>query len=118
MRVVPWCTSPRDSRATVSSLRPPSAKLSPTWLCKARPRRPSHSCGWGIVLEGNAEMLATLREQFLDEGYCRIEGVIPPEEIASVSASVERDVLAHTCLPLPSGYVPGLLRFNQALAPY
>lgn len=63
-------------------------------------------------------MLAKLREQFLTEGYCPIEGVIPPEEIGSLCAGVEQDVRAHTCLPLPTGYVPGLLRFNQSLAPY
>ncbi|HZT30177.1 MAG TPA: phytanoyl-CoA dioxygenase family protein [Bryobacteraceae bacterium] len=63
-------------------------------------------------------MSVSLREQFFSQGYCCLEDVIPESEIAAVCASVERDVYANTLLALPSGYVPGFLRFNQALAPY
>lgn len=63
-------------------------------------------------------MSTSLQEQFRSQGYCYIEDVIPPGEVAAVHDSVMRDVYAHSVLPLPSGYVPGFLRFNQALAPY
>jgi ectoine hydroxylase-related dioxygenase (phytanoyl-CoA dioxygenase family) len=60
----------------------------------------------------------SLREEFLSRGYCYIEDVIPGAVIGAVCNSVERDVRAHSALPPPTGYVPGFLRFNQALAPY
>jgi hypothetical protein len=63
-------------------------------------------------------MNLSLREQFLSQGYCYLEDVIPAHAVNSIRESVERDVMAHSLLPPPSGYVPGFLRFNQALAPY
>jgi phytanoyl-CoA dioxygenase PhyH len=63
-------------------------------------------------------MSISLREQFLTQGYCYLEDVIPATEVSAVRDSVYRDVMAHSLLPPPSGYVPGFLRFNQALAPY
>lgn len=62
--------------------------------------------------------MTSLRDEFLQQGYCYLDGVIPPGEVEAVRESVERDVLAHSVLPPPTGYVPGLLRYNQALAPY
>ncbi|MBS1873282.1 MAG: phytanoyl-CoA dioxygenase family protein [Acidobacteria bacterium] len=60
----------------------------------------------------------TLKSEFLEQGYCLVEDVIPSSEIDAIRQRVERDVYAHSLLPPPSGYVPGFLRFNQDLAPY
>jgi ectoine hydroxylase-related dioxygenase (phytanoyl-CoA dioxygenase family) len=57
-------------------------------------------------------------EELHQQGYCHLEDVIPADEVGAVRDSVERDVMAHSLLPPPSGYLPGLLRYNQALAPY
>ncbi len=59
-----------------------------------------------------------LQSQFLEEGYCYLEAVIPEERIEEIRASVERSVERYSVLARPTGYVPGFLRFNQALAPY
>ncbi len=59
-----------------------------------------------------------LRRHLADEGYCYIENVIPADQIDRVGEEVKRDVLAHSLLEPPKGYVPGLLRVNQSLAPY
>ena len=59
-----------------------------------------------------------LRSQFLTDGYCYIENVIPPDQIEPIRESVAQDVRNHSVLELPTGYVPGFLRFNQSLAPY
>jgi hypothetical protein len=58
------------------------------------------------------------RSQFLNQGYCYIENVIPPDRVAEIHRSVARDVEAHSALARPTGYVPGFLRVNQSLAPY
>lgn len=58
------------------------------------------------------------RQDLLENGFCYLEGVIPPGEVATVRDSVERDVWKHNTLKAPTGYVPGFLRFNQAVAPY
>jgi ectoine hydroxylase-related dioxygenase (phytanoyl-CoA dioxygenase family) len=63
-------------------------------------------------------MSTSLEEQFRSQSYCYLDDLIPQNEVAAVHDSVLRDVYKHTVLPLPSGYVPGFLRFNQALAPY
>ncbi len=59
-----------------------------------------------------------LHAQFIRDGHCCIEGVIGPDEIGAIRENVARDVREHSILPPPQGYVPGFLRFNQALAPY
>lgn len=59
-----------------------------------------------------------LRSRFVRDGHCSVEGVIGPDEVPSIRESVARDVRAHSLLPPPQGYVPGFLRFNQAIAPY
>lgn len=59
-----------------------------------------------------------LHARFVRDGLCFVEDVIDPGEIAAVRDSVARDVRAHSLLPPPQGYVPGFLRFNQALAPW
>ncbi|MBM3734626.1 MAG: phytanoyl-CoA dioxygenase family protein [Acidobacteria bacterium] len=59
-----------------------------------------------------------LHASFLRDGYCCVEGVIGPSEIEAIRDSVARDVRANSLLPPPQGYVPGFLRFNQAIAPY
>lgn len=56
--------------------------------------------------------------QFVRDGYCYVEDVIPAEDLAPIRESVARDVWANSLLPPPQGYVPGFLRFNQAIAPY
>jgi len=58
------------------------------------------------------------RNDFITNGYCYFEGVIPPGEVARIKENVERDVWAHNLLEQPAGYVPGFLRFNQDVAPY
>jgi len=58
------------------------------------------------------------RNDFITNGYCYLEGVIPPGEVARIKENVERDVWAHSLLERPAGYVPGFLRFNQDVAPY
>jgi hypothetical protein len=63
-------------------------------------------------------MNSSLDEDLRTQGYCYLEDVIPPDEVAAVCESVERDVMAHSLLPPPSGYLPGFLRFNRSLAPY
>jgi hypothetical protein len=60
----------------------------------------------------------TLKNEFLNQGYCFLESVIPPLELKAVCRSVHDDVMQNSQLPPPSGYVPGFLRFNQTLAPY
>ena len=58
------------------------------------------------------------QEQLLSQGYCYMEDVIPPERLESLRSSVARDVWSNSVLDRPTGYVPGFLRFNQAIAPY
>lgn len=67
---------------------------------------------------GLRNMSASLIDDFRSQGYSYLEDAIPSDEVGAVRDSVERDVLAHSLLPPPSGYVPGFLRFNRALAPY
>ena len=62
--------------------------------------------------------IADLCLDLADEGYCYIENVIPVDQIDRVQQEVQRDVMAHSLLEPPKGYVPGLLRVNQSLAPY
>jgi phytanoyl-CoA dioxygenase PhyH len=62
--------------------------------------------------------LEALRSQFLTDGYCCIENVVPVERVEEIRESVARDVWAHSWLERPTGYVPGFLRVNQSLAPY
>ena len=66
----------------------------------------------------NTSKIADLRRDLADEGYCYINNVIPADQIDDVREQVQRDVLAHSLLEPPKGYVPGLLRVNQSLAPY
>ena len=56
--------------------------------------------------------------QFLNDGYCCLENVIPAERVDEIRESVARDVWASSWLERPTGYVPGFLRINQSLAPY
>ncbi len=63
-------------------------------------------------------ILEPLRRQFIEQGYCYLDGVIPPDELGRIRAGVERDVWAHNHLEKPTGYVPGFLRHNQDVAPY
>jgi ectoine hydroxylase-related dioxygenase (phytanoyl-CoA dioxygenase family) len=58
------------------------------------------------------------RRRFFAKGYCQFEGVVTADRVGEIRESVRRDVYKHTVLELPAGYVPGFLRFNQALAPY
>jgi hypothetical protein len=58
------------------------------------------------------------RQEFTAQGFCYLENVIPSDEVAAVRMSVERDVWVHNHLERPTGYVPGFLRFNHAVAPY
>ncbi|MFN7919938.1 MAG: phytanoyl-CoA dioxygenase family protein [Bryobacteraceae bacterium] len=58
------------------------------------------------------------KSQFDTQGFCYIENVVPPDRVAAIKESVERDVWAHNLLERPTGYVPGFLRFNHDLAPY
>ena len=58
------------------------------------------------------------RDDFITNGYCYFEDVIPPGEVERIRQSVERDVWAHNLLERPTGYVPGFLRFNQDVAPF
>src|SRR5215472_14636877 len=58
------------------------------------------------------------RNDFITNGYCYFEGVIPPSEAERIRECVARDVWAHNLLEPPTGYVPGFLRFNQDVAPY
>jgi len=62
--------------------------------------------------------LNAARSQFLTDGYCCIENVIPPERVDEIRDNVARDVWANSWLERPTGYVPGFLRVNQSLAPY
>ena len=66
----------------------------------------------------STEEIADLRRHLADDGYCYINNVIPADEIDRVRDEVKRDVLAHSLLEPPKGYVPGLLRVNQSLALY
>lgn len=52
------------------------------------------------------------------DGFCVVEQVIPPGEVAAVRKSVAASVREHSSLPMPQGYVTGFLRVNQAMAPY
>jgi hypothetical protein len=52
------------------------------------------------------------------DGFCRMDGVIPADEVGAVRESVAATVRRHTTLPLPKGYVTGLLRLDQSIAPY
>jgi hypothetical protein len=58
------------------------------------------------------------RTDLFERGFCYLDAVIPPDEVAAVRDSVERDVWKHNTLERPTGYVPGFLRFNQAVARY
>src|SRR5262245_17721945 len=62
--------------------------------------------------------MSAARSQFLTDGYCCIENVIPKERVEEIRAEVARDVWANSWLERPTGYVPGFLRVNQSLAPY
>jgi len=59
-----------------------------------------------------------LHEKLMNQGYCCVEDVIPPDEVEPLRSSVSRDVWVNSLLERPTGYVPGFLRFNQAIAPY
>ena len=59
-----------------------------------------------------------LQEQLLSRGYCFVEQVVPREQLEPLRSSVARDVWSHSLLERPTGYVPGFLRFNQAIAYY
>jgi len=59
-----------------------------------------------------------LQEQLLSQGYCFVEQVVPREQLEPLRSSVARDVWSHSLLERPTGYVPGFLRFNQAIAYY
>src|SRR5690349_19608838 len=52
------------------------------------------------------------------DGICVLKNVIPPDEVGAVRSSVAKTVAEHSSLPMPQGYVTGLLRLNQAIAPY
>jgi hypothetical protein len=58
------------------------------------------------------------RSQFLTDGCCCIENVIPADRVDEIRAEVARDVWANSWLERPTGYVLGFLRVNQSLAPY
>ena len=60
------------------------------------------------------DALATLKR----DGFWVMRGVIPPHEVDAVRDSVEKTVRKHTMLPLPKGFVTGLLRLDQSIAPY
>ena len=53
-------------------------------------------------------------------GWCLLEGIIPAEEVALVRKSVEVTVEEHQNKAAPDGigHLPGLIRFDQSLAPY
>lgn len=62
--------------------------------------------------------IASLCSQLQEVGYCCIKNVIPTERLDTLHREVARTVKSHTDLPLPTGHVPGFLRFDQSLAPY
>lgn len=59
-------------------------------------------------------LLATLAR----DGYCVMQGVIPPAEVAAVRESVGHSVRTNSSLPPPQGYVTGFLRVDQSYATY
>jgi len=59
-------------------------------------------------------ILATMRR----DGFCVMRGVIPPDEVAAVCASVGNSVRKNSSLPPPQGYVTGFLRTDQSYAKY
>src|SRR5947209_3989759 len=79
-------------------------------------RRVEHT----VILKLQSERmdLNAARSQFLTDGYCCIENVIPTERVDEIRDNVARDVWANSWLERPTGYVPGFLRVNQSLAPY
>ncbi len=60
------------------------------------------------------QVLASLKRH----GYCVLESLIPVDEVDAVRESVVSTVRQHSSLPAPQGYVTGLLRLNQSIAPY
>ncbi|MGH8016934.1 MAG: phytanoyl-CoA dioxygenase family protein [Opitutaceae bacterium] len=67
-----------------------------------------------VDTDAAADALAALKR----DGYCVMKGVIPADEVAAVRDSIEKTVRKHTMLPLPKGFVTGLLRLDQSIAPY
>lgn len=67
-------------------------------------------------------MRSTAREEIVADlrrhGCCILQNIIPPSEVSVVCASVAATVREHTSLPLPNGYVTGLLRLDRTIAPY
>lgn len=63
------------------------------------------------------EVTATLSTLARD-GFAVMRAVIPADEVTAVCKSVGDAVRQHSSLPPPQGYVTGLLRLNQAIAPY
>src|SRR5262245_40449906 len=71
-----------------------------------------------LKLQSKRMDLHAARSQFLTDGYCCLENVIPTERVDEIRENVARDVWANSWLERPTGYVPGFLRVNQSLAPY
>ena len=70
------------------------------------------------VIENSSNELFSLLDDLDRDGYCIIRKVIPSEDIPSLHTSIVASVREHSSLPLPSGYVTGFLRVNQAIASY
>ena len=60
------------------------------------------------------DVLSTLERA----GFCVMKSIIPAGEIAALRKSVGDCVRQNSSLPPPQGYVTGLLRVNQGIAPY
>ena len=60
------------------------------------------------------DVLSTLEHA----GFCVMKSIIPAGDIAALRKSVGDCVRQNSSLPPPQGYVTGLLRVNQSIAPY
>ncbi len=70
------------------------------------------------VIEKNSTEVFSLLDDLDHDGYCIVREVIPSEDIPNLHDSIAASVREHSSLPLPTGYVTGFLRVNQAIAPY
>lgn len=51
-------------------------------------------------------------------GYGLLPGIIPPEVVPGLREAVAMAVRAHTSIPMPQGYLGGLLRRDLSMAPH
>lgn len=85
--------------------------------CRSRTRSFSFFAS-KVIYQKRMIRIEIQRDDFITNGYCYFEGVIPAGEVERIRQSVVRDVWAHNLLERPTGYVPGFLRFNQDVAPH